>query len=138
MDLYAFELNFYVDTILATLFQHCGNRNITLSSFSPEICILLKCKQQTFPILFINKAGSVPTGDVRAGSVQGAIEFAKAWDLAGIVILSDPFVMCPRLLGYAKAAGLVVASYGNLNDEPECALVSEVWRVEESRMDEVG
>ena len=124
MELYAMELNFFVDTILTTIFRLCGNRNITLSSFSPEICILLTCKQQMFPILFINKAGSVPAGDVRAGSLQGAIEFAKAWNLAGIVMLSDPFVMCPRLLMYAKDSGLVVGSYGNLNDDPDCALVS--------------
>ena len=124
MELYAMELNFFVDTILTTIFRLCGNRNITLSSFSPEICILLTCKQQTFPILFINKAGSVPAGDVRAGSLKGAIEFANAWNLAGIVMLADPFVMCPRLLTYAKDSGLVVGSYGNLNDEPDCALVS--------------
>ena len=124
MELYAMELNFFVDTILTTIFRLCGNRNITLSSFSPEVCILLTCKQQTFPILFINKAGSVPAGDVRAGSLQGAIEFAKAWNLAGIVMLSDPFVMCPRLLTFAKDSGLVVGSYGNLNDDPDCALVS--------------
>lgn len=66
----------------------------------------------------------MPAGEVRAGSLQGAIEFAKAWDLAGIVMLSDPFVMCPRLLTYAKDSGLVVGSYGNLYNEPECALVS--------------
>lgn len=124
MELYAMELNFFVDTILTTIFRLCGDRNITLSSFSPEICILLTCKQQTFPILFISKAGSVPTGDVRASSLQGAIEFAKAWNLAGIVMLSDAFMMCPRLLTYAKDSGLVVGSYGNLNDEPDCALVS--------------
>lgn len=127
MELYAMELNFFVDTILTTIFRLCGTRNITLSSFSPEICILLTCKQQIFPILFINKAGSVPAGDVRAGSLKGAIEFAKAWDLAGIVMLSDPFVMCPRLLMYAKDSGLVVGSYGNLNDEPDCALVSVLF-----------
>ena len=132
MEPYAMELNFFVDTILATIFRLCGNRNITLSSFSPEICILLTFKQQTFPILFINKAGSVPAGDVRAGSLQGAIEFAKSWDLAGIVMLSDPFVMCPRLLTYAKDSGLVVGSYGNLNDEPECALVSDILPFMES------
>ncbi len=124
MEPYAMELNFYVDTILSMIFRLCGNRNITLSSFSPEICILLACKQGTFPILFINKAGSVPAGDIRAGSLKGAIEFAQAWNLAGIVMLSDPFVMCPRLLTYAKDSGLVVGTYGNLNDEPECALVS--------------
>ena len=124
MEPYAMELNFFVDTILSMIFRLCGNRNITLSSFSPEICILLACKQETFPILFINKAGTVPAGDIRAGSLKGAIDFARAWNLAGIVMLSDPFVMCPRLLTYAKDSGLVVGTYGNLNDEPECAVVS--------------
>ena len=124
MEPYAMELNFYVDTILSMIFRLCGDRNITLSSFSPEVCILLACKQETFPILFINKAGSMPAGDIRAGGLKGAIEFAQAWNLAGIVMLSDPFVMCPRLLTYAKDSGLVVGTYGNLNDEPECALVS--------------
>ena len=124
MEFFAIELNFYVDTILTMIFRRCGDRNITLSSFSPEICIALACKQQTFPILMINKAGSVPVSDVRAGSLQGAIEFATAWDLAGVVMISDPFVMCPRLLTYTKDLGLVVSSYGPLNNDPECALVS--------------
>lgn len=124
MEFFAIELNFYVDTILAMIFRHCGDRNITLSSFSPEVCIALACKQQTFPILLISKAGSVPVSDVRAGSLKGAIEFATAWDLAGVVMLSDPFVMCPRLLTYTKDSGLVVCSYGDLNNVPESALVS--------------
>ncbi len=78
IDLYAMELNFFVDTIPTTIFRRCSNRNITLSSFKPEICIPLACKQQTSPILFITRAGSVPTGGVRAGGLQGSIYFAKA------------------------------------------------------------
>lgn len=124
MEFFAMELNFYVDTILTMIFRRCGNRNITLSSFSPEVCIALACKQRTFPILMINKAGTVPVSDIRAGSLQDAIEFATAWDLAGVVVISDPFVMCPRLLTYTKDLGLVVCSYGDLNNDPDCALVS--------------
>lgn len=33
-------------------------------------------KQDAFSILFVNRAGSVSTSDVRAGSLQGAIESA--------------------------------------------------------------
>ncbi|KAL9126174.1 MAG: hypothetical protein Q9217_004736 [Psora testacea] len=123
MDPYAFEINAYVDEILTTVCNLKGNRNITFSSFSPEICILLALKQQDHPILFINKAGSVPTGDVRAANTQQAIRFAKCWGLAGIVLLSDSFVMCPSLVGYAKTTGLVTGSYGNLNDDPKCAVI---------------
>ncbi|KAL9618170.1 MAG: hypothetical protein Q9160_007065, partial [Pyrenula sp. 1 TL-2023] len=123
MEFSAIELNTYVDTILYTLLRHCGSggRNITLTSFSQEVCIALACKQRSFPILMINKAGTVPTGDIRAGSLKGAIDFATAWNLDGVVVRADPFVMCPRLLAYAKDTGLVVASYGEMNNEPECA-----------------
>lgn len=123
MEPYAFELNSFVDKILNMVYRLAGDRNITFSSFSPEICIHLTLKQRDFPILFINKAGSVSTGDTRAYGLQQAIHFAKTWNLAGIVMLSDPFVMCPKLVGYARSSGLVCGSYGNLNDDPKCAIV---------------
>lgn len=123
MEFATIELNTYVDTILSILLRYCGDRNITLSSFSPEICIALACKQCSFPIMMINKAGTVPVSDIRAGSLKGAIDFATAWNLDGIVVISDPFVMCPRLLTYTKDMGLAVASYGGLNNDPGCAKV---------------
>lgn len=115
---YAVKANLFVDIVLDLVYEYGGKRNITFSSFSPEMCLLLKAKQQTYPILFISKAGSVPTGDIRASSVQQAVTFAKRWDLAGLVLLSDPLIMCPRLISYVKSAGLVCASYGDLNDDP--------------------
>ena len=111
MELSAPEINIFVDIILSTVYQYGGNRSITFSSFSPDICILLAIKQQQHPILFINKAGSVPTGDIRAANLQQAIRFAKKWKLAGIVSMSTPFVLCPRLVSYAKSAGLVTGTY---------------------------
>ncbi|KAL8897118.1 MAG: hypothetical protein Q9207_007371, partial [Kuettlingeria erythrocarpa] len=123
MDFFAMELNLFVDTILQTVYRLGAKRSITFSSFSPEICILLSVKQKEYPVLFINKAGSVPTGDLRASNLQQAMQFAKIWGLAGIVMLSDVFVLCPQLLRYAKSAGLVCGSYGNLNDDPACAKI---------------
>lgn len=125
METCALELNAFIDTTLDKIYRLGAKRSITLSSFSPEICILLSIKQQGYPVLFINKAGSVPTGDVRASSLQQAIRFAKSWNLAGIVMLSDVFVMCPRLVQYAKRSGLVCGSYGNLNDDPKYAKVQQ-------------
>ena len=123
MEINAPEINIHVDIILSMIYKYGAERSITLSSFSPGICILLAIKQQQYPILFINKAGSVPTGDIRAANLQQAIRFGRKWNLAGIIMLSDPSVLFPRLVGHAKRAGLVVGSYGDLNDEPECAMV---------------
>ena len=83
MDRYAPEINTYVDIILEIIYRLGGGRSITFSSFSPEVCILLSLKQQDYPVLFLSKGGSVPTGDVRCSSLQQSIRFAKRWNLAG-------------------------------------------------------
>ena len=123
---FSVEANTFVDRVLARVYALAGTRSIGFSSFSPEMCILLAIKQHDYPILFLSKAGSILVGDVRSGGVQQSIQFAKRWGLAGIVMLSEPFVMSPMLIAYAKSAGLVCCSYGDLNDEPENALVSTV------------
>lgn len=117
------EINFFVDTILSMIYKLAGNRNITFSSFNPEICILLSMKQQDYPVLFITKAGNVPTGDVRSSSLQEAIHFASVWGLAGIVSIIKPFQYCPRLIGYAKQHGLIVGAYGTTADDPDTVKV---------------
>lgn len=127
-DTFAIEVNLFVDTILLSVLSHpsCRRRPIMFSSFSPEVCILMSLKQNTFPILFCNDSGNWPTGDVRASSLQEAIHFATSWGLDGISMASEPFVFAPLLVGVAKERGLVTASYGGLNDDPECAKVSAV------------
>lgn len=127
-DIFAIEVNLFVDTILSSILSHptCRGRPIMLSSFNPEVCILLSLKQDLFPILFLNDSGNYHTGDVRASSLQQAINFAASWGLDGIGMASEPFVFAPMLIGVAKGRGLVTASYGILNDDPECAKVSTV------------
>lgn len=114
------DINIFVDTILDGIAHHGGNRNIILSSFTPEICILLAVKQKSYPVLFISNAGKRPLVDKekRAGSLQVAVRFAKQWGLAGIVVAADSLVMCPRLIDFVKSQGLICGSYNGLNNQP--------------------
>ncbi|KAF1998334.1 GDPD-domain-containing protein [Amniculicola lignicola CBS 123094] len=114
------DINIFVDTILDTIARFGGGRNIILSSFTPEICILLAIKQKSYPVLFITNAGKRPLSDKekRAGSLQVAVRFAKQWGLAGIVAAADALVLCPRLIGFIKSHGLICGSYNGLNNEP--------------------
>ncbi|EFE38889.1 hypothetical protein TRV_06408 [Trichophyton verrucosum HKI 0517] len=125
----AIELNTFVDTILTLITRYAGSRNIILSSFTPEICILLAIKQKAYPIFFITNAGKLPVVDKeeRAGSVQVAVRFATKWGLAGVVFASDVIVMCPRLVNYVKSKGLVCATYGPLNNIPDNVEVSLLY-----------
>jgi glycerophosphodiester phosphodiesterase len=122
----ALELNLFVDTILKQVHLYGRDRPILLSSFTPEVCILLSLKQKAYPVMFITNAGKLPMIDVekRATSMQVAVKFAKLWDLAGIVFASEPLLLCPRLIGYVKSFGLVCASYGPQNSVRENVIVS--------------
>jgi glycerophosphodiester phosphodiesterase len=125
MDPYHMELNLFTDTILQVLFRHGRGRHIFLSSFSPELCIMLAVKQKTYPVLFLNDSNLAPTGDPRALSLQSAIHFARRWKLQGVVMASEPFVSSPKLVKFVQKQKLFCASYGNLNDDPECAKVRD-------------
>ncbi|KAE8138298.1 humps family-domain-containing protein [Aspergillus pseudotamarii] len=120
----AIEINTFIDKALEKLFSY-GNkkRTIILSSFTPEICILLAIKQQTYPVMFITNAGKPPVADreLRAASIQSAVRFARRWKLSGLVFASEALVMCPRLVRYVQESGLICGSYGSQNNIPENA-----------------
>lgn len=120
------DINIFVDTILDVIAHFGRGRNIILSSFTPDICILLAIKQKLYPVLFVTNAGKRPLSDKerRAGSLQIAVRFAKQWGLAGIVVAADSLLMCPRLIKSIKNQGLICGTYNGLNNEPGNV---EVW-----------
>ncbi|KAK2808001.1 hypothetical protein FQN50_005083 [Emmonsiellopsis sp. PD_5] len=136
----AIELNKFLDTTLETVFRHAGNRHIIFSSFVPEVCILLSQKQQIYPVMLITNAGKTPVVDKekRGQSLEIAIRFAKRWKLQGLVLASDTFVICPRLIRVVKGAGLECGSYGVLNNVPEHVKVQVDAGIDIVIVDEVG
>ncbi|GFP59684.1 glycerophosphodiester phosphodiesterase GDE1 [Trichoderma asperellum] len=117
------DINTFVDVALEKIQRLAGNRPIILSSFTPEVCILLSVKQKTYPVMFITNAGKVPMADkeLRVASLQVGVQFARLWNLAGVVFACEALLYCPRLVQFVKNAGLVCASYGLLNNEPMLA-----------------
>ncbi|KAL5362390.1 Glycerophosphoryl diester phosphodiesterase family-domain-containing protein [Aspergillus floccosus] len=118
MDSFAVELNSFVDTVLAKVYDLGHGRNMIFSSFNPDICLLLSFKQPSIPVLFLTDAGASPVGDIRASSLQEAIRFASRWNLLGIVSQAEALVLCPRLVRVVKESGLVCVSYGTMNNDP--------------------
>ncbi|XWX01655.1 hypothetical protein V2A60_009683 [Cordyceps javanica] len=119
------DINTFVDVTLEKIKRLAGRRPIILSSFTPEVCILLKLKQSAYPVMLITNAGKVPMADkeLRAASLQMGLQFARCWQLSGIVLACDTFLLCPRLISFVKNAGLVCASYGLGNNDPENAKI---------------
>ncbi|EGV60926.1 Glycerophosphocholine phosphodiesterase [Yamadazyma tenuis] len=116
----AYDVNHYVDTILQVVYdENLTGRDIILSSFHPDVCLMLSLKQPTIPILYLTEAGTHSMADIRASSLQNAIRFAKKWNLLGIVSAAETLVKTPRLAQVIKSSGLVCVTYGVLNNSPE-------------------
>ncbi|KAH6636805.1 Glycerophosphoryl diester phosphodiesterase family-domain-containing protein [Chaetomium tenue] len=125
MDVFGMEINTFLDCILDVIHEFGGDRPIVFTSFSPEVCMALAMKQQTYPILFLNESCTAkwPTHDIRAISVQTAIHFARGLGINGVVMASDPFVVSPKLVRKVQNRGLICWSFGNMNDDPDNALI---------------
>ena len=119
MDGTIIEINRYVDTILEVIFNKKKHRDIILSSFNPDVCILLSLKQPSIPVLFLTESGTEVMQDIRASSLQEAVRFATRFNLLGLVSAAEPLIMCPRLVRVVKESGLVLFTYGTPNNNPE-------------------
>ncbi|KAI8327707.1 Glycerophosphoryl diester phosphodiesterase family-domain-containing protein [Chlamydoabsidia padenii] len=132
------ELNIYVDTILECVYNNADEeRRIIFSSFHPEICLALNLKQPNYPVFFLTDAGTLPMADVRCNSLQGALRFAKQADLLGIVAASEPVLEAPRMVSVVKETGLLLFTYGVLNNVVENAVAQKTYGVDAVIVDSV-
>ncbi|CEI98175.1 hypothetical protein RMCBS344292_12291 [Rhizopus microsporus] len=132
------EINVYVDTILECVYDNVEeDRHIIFSSFHPEICLALNLKQPNYPVFFLTDAGTLPMADVRCNSLQEAVRFAKQADLLGIVAASQPILEAPKMVQVIKETGLLLFTYGVLNNEVENAIAQKCYGVDAVIVDSV-
>ena len=112
------DLNLFVDKILKCVYDHTQqNRNIIFSSFHPDICLMLAYKQPHYPVFFLTDGGVTRMADARSNSLREAIHFAKLANLLpGIVTNSEPIIKAPKLVKAVKEAGLLLFTYGKMNN----------------------
>lgn len=106
------EINDFVDRILNCIFDYSGGRAIMLSTLNANIAIMLRLKQSQYPVLFLTTGDSQRFNDPATKTIQNAIHFAQAFDLAGInpnaAYLTEYLVRC------AQDRGLLVYAWGRI------------------------
>ena len=86
-------------SVLNELYNHAGNRLIILSTFDPDVALLLRLKQPRFPVCFLTEsAGPIKTPDPRRASLHHAIQWARAIHCWGIVTECWPIIHAPELV----------------------------------------
>lgn len=74
----------------------------------------------------------------RANSLKEAIRFAQSAHLLGIACNSTPLVEAPRLFQTIKQNGLLVFTFGDLNNEVDTVRLQMAWGVDAVIVDSVA
>ncbi|XP_054900279.1 glycerophosphocholine phosphodiesterase GPCPD1 isoform X2 [Poeciliopsis prolifica] len=117
-----FNMNTFLDIILTCVLQKAGRRRIIFSCFDPDICTMVRLKQNKYPILFLTQGISQKYPelmDVRCQTTQIAISFAQSENILGISAHTEELLKHLNYIGEAQSKGLVVFSWGDDNNEHE-------------------
>lgn len=80
--------NVYVDCILNVVLSKAINRRVVFSSFDPDICTMLRLKQNIYPVMFLSQGISdryEMFHDPRGDYIENAVFHANSNGLLGIV-----------------------------------------------------
>ncbi|KAI9099862.1 Glycerophosphoryl diester phosphodiesterase family-domain-containing protein [Phlyctochytrium arcticum] len=131
------EINLFCDKILEVVFEYTGDRKLYFSSFQPEICWMLSVKQNHYPVFFLTDGGTEMTFDSRCNSLLDAVRFATRAGCLGIVTKVDPILEAPGLIKAIRESGLLLFTYGGLNNEVENAKLQRDYGVDAIIVDKV-
>ncbi|XP_029841462.2 glycerophosphocholine phosphodiesterase GPCPD1 isoform X2 [Ixodes scapularis] len=118
MDL-NFDMNQYLDIVLKTLLDFSGKRYIILSCFHPDICTMIRLKQNKYPLLFLTQGQTEKYPaylDTRTSSVQMATYFAMCTHILGINVHTEELLKQPTLIPFVKQHKLILFCWGEDNN----------------------
>ncbi|XP_014281827.1 glycerophosphocholine phosphodiesterase GPCPD1 isoform X1 [Halyomorpha halys] len=117
-----FDLNLYLDTVLEVVLKHAKTRNIIFSCFHPDICSMIRLKQNRYPVMFLTQGitDKYPAyHDPRCQNVPMAVHFAVNMDILGINVHTEELLRDSSQIALVKRAGLVLFCWGDDNNDTE-------------------
>ncbi|XP_063223279.1 glycerophosphocholine phosphodiesterase GPCPD1 isoform X2 [Bacillus rossius redtenbacheri] len=117
-----FDLNLYLDVVLKVVLEHAGPRKIVISCFHPDVCSMIRLKQNKYPVIFLTQGVTnkyPPYLDPRSQSVPMGIHFAKSAGILGINVHTEDLLRDPSQVRQVREAGLVIFCWGDDNNNVE-------------------
>ncbi|KAJ8009519.1 hypothetical protein DPEC_G00089720 [Dallia pectoralis] len=115
-----FNMNHFLDIILSCVLQRAGKRRIVFSCFDPDVCSMVRQKQNKYPILFLTQGISQvypELMDIRCQTTQIAMSFAQSENILGISAHTEELLQNMQHIREAQSKGLVVFCWGDLNND---------------------
>ncbi|XP_069990448.1 glycerophosphocholine phosphodiesterase GPCPD1 isoform X1 [Penaeus vannamei] len=117
-----FELNRFLDLIIETILEHSGKRKIIFSCFHPDICTMLRLKQNRYPVMFLTQGVSElwpPYEDQRTTTIRHAVLYSTNADILGINVHTEDLMRDPQQVQMALEHALIVFCWGDHNNNQE-------------------
>ncbi|GBP11886.1 Glycerophosphocholine phosphodiesterase GPCPD1 [Eumeta japonica] len=117
-----FDMNTYVDKVLEVVLKHADQRRIVFSCFNPDICTMVRNKQNKYPVMFLTVGKTEkypPYRDPRCLSIPAAVQNAVSADILGIVVHTEDLLRDPSQVKLVTNAGLVIFCWGDDNNDKD-------------------
>ncbi|XP_050371881.1 glycerophosphodiester phosphodiesterase GDPD3-like isoform X2 [Argentina anserina] len=132
------QLQHVLQVVLQVVNKYAKDRPIMFSSFQPDVVLMMRKLQSTYPVYFLTNGGSEIYKDVRRNSLEEAIKVCMAGGLQGIVSEVRAILRDPNAVTRIKDSNLCLLTYGQLNNVPEKVYMQHLMGVEGVIVDLVG
>lgn len=116
-----FDLNMYLDTILKVVLHSAGSRKIVFSCFHPDICTMLRLKQNKYPVIFLTQGVTKKYPayrDPRTQTMSMALNYAISAGILGINAHTEDILRDTTQVKMVMDAGLIIFCWGDDNNSP--------------------
>ncbi|XP_043480117.1 glycerophosphocholine phosphodiesterase GPCPD1-like [Leptopilina heterotoma] len=117
-----FDLNVYLDIILKVVLEYGCERKIVFSSFNPDICAMIRLKQNKYPVVFLTQGVTAKYPmyhDTRCQTIPMAVRHALAADILGINVHTEDILRDPSQVKLVRNAGLIIFCWGDDNNDKD-------------------
>ena len=92
------DRNLYLDCILDVVLRKAGSRRIVFSCFDPNICTMLRFKQNRYPVMFLTLGVTERYKkymDPRCNTIEMAVFHSISMELLGVVAHTEDLLRDP-------------------------------------------
>lgn len=111
------ERNMFLDAVLDVINQFIGSRKIIYSTFDPMTAIMLKHKQNKFPVYQLSCSDTFETDEIALRRLKSCINTHKEIGINGFVLDSELIYKFKDIPNEVFSNGYSLYTYGKLNYE---------------------
>lgn len=118
---HSLDVNVYLDTILDIVLRYGGERRIIFSCFNPDVCRMVRLKQNRYPVMFLTQGQTAKYPvfrDPRCLTISAAVQCAICSEILGVNVHTEDLLRDASQVRLATEAGLVIFCWGDDNNDP--------------------